>query len=294
MNNSTIINYKNRHEQILHNIIDSTYIPAPILKEAIAYSVFPGGKRIRPILVYLTGELLNTNQSALDIIAASIELIHSFSLVHDDLPAMDNDDYRRDKLSCHKAYDEATAILVGDGTQALAIDILLTKLPNFISMNQVVSVTHELLQASGPSGMVSGQSLDMSELNNSLIDEKKLQEIHLLKTGKLISACMNMVIQASNPSVDEIEALTEFGKHLGLLFQMQDDYLDRYSENNSLGKCRKSDIANHKITFANIYSKYKLKEVINLHFAKAIECLTIFGGKADNFNDLLGYIKARI
>lgn len=294
MNNSVISLYKNRHNQVLQNIIETTDIPAKRLKDAIYYSLFPGGKRLRPVLVYLCGELLDTNPDALDIIAASIELMHSFSLVHDDLPAMDNDDFRRNKLSCHCEFDEATAILVGDGMQALAIDILLTKLPNYLELTKVIAITHELLVACGASGMVSGQSLDMSELNNPNIDEKTLYEIHLLKTGKLIIACIQMTIKASNPTPSAIQALNEFAKNLGILFQMQDDYLDLYGANNSLGKNRSSDRENEKITFANIHDKNKLASLINEHITKAEQALTILGDKANNLLNLLAYLTKRL
>ncbi|MDF1757122.1 MAG: polyprenyl synthetase family protein [Legionellaceae bacterium] len=293
MNNPAIISYIARHEQVLYDLIKSAEIPAARLKEAILYSLFPGGKRLRPVLVYLSGELLDTNQNALDIIAASIELIHSFSLVHDDLPAMDDDDFRRDKPSCHKAFDEATAILVGDGIQALAIDILLTELPKYLPMDQVVAVTHELLHACGPAGMVSGQSLDMTELTNPDIDEESLSKIHSLKTGKLIIGCIKMAIKASQASPAAIKSLNDFAESLGLLFQMQDDYLDKYDESNTLGKCRSSDQANHKMTFANIYSKERLSSIIKNHIAKSQQSLEIFGDKAKNLQDLLSFLSAR-
>ena len=152
-------NYKERHERVLHDLIEQADIPAERIREAMIYTLFPGGKRMRPMLVYLCGELLEIDLKTLDIIAAAIELIHCYSLVHDDLPAMDDDDTRRNKPSCHRAFDEATAILVGDGMQALAIDILLQYLPQSLPAAQIIAITHELIKACGPSGMVSGQSL---------------------------------------------------------------------------------------------------------------------------------------
>ncbi|HBI21075.1 MAG TPA: geranyl transferase, partial [Legionella sp.] len=137
MTSETIENHRLRHETVLHDLLHSAHIPAPRLKEAMFYVLFPGGKRFRPLLVYLCGELIGVNQTCLDIIAAAIELIHCYSLVHDDLPAMDDDDQRRGKPSCHRAFDEATAILVGDGMQAMAIDILLTQLPHLLPLPQV-------------------------------------------------------------------------------------------------------------------------------------------------------------
>src|ERR1700742_665723 len=205
-----------QHELVLHRLVSETSIPAPRVKEAILYSLFPGGKRVRPTLVYLSGEILGANQTCLDLIAASIELTHCYSLIHDDLPAMDNDDLRRGKLSCHKAFDEATAILAGDGMQALAIEILLTHLPASINPTQVIEIVRELVVASGTAGMVSGQSLDLSELSKPGLSEAQLCTIHELKTGKLISACIKMVVAASEAFNLHAEALINYASYLGL------------------------------------------------------------------------------
>ena len=136
-----------RHEQCLRDLLTTTPIPAPAIRDAMLYALFPGGKRVRPLLVYLSGELLGVPLATLDVIAVAIELIHAYSLVHDDLPAMDDDDMRRGKPSCHRAFDEATAILVGDGLQALAIDLLLKQLPQTLPLPNVLDVTHELVKA---------------------------------------------------------------------------------------------------------------------------------------------------
>ncbi|ETO93704.1 polyprenyl synthetase family protein [Legionella oakridgensis] len=275
MSNQRMGEYLIRHEAILKNILNRLDIPAPRIQEAILYALFPGGKRLRPMLVYLCGKLVNVPLDSLDIIAVAIELTHCYSLVHDDLPSMDNDDFRRGKPSCHRAFDEATAILVGDGMQALAIEILLNFLPKMLSLRQVIAVTQELVKASGPAGMVSGQSLDLSELAKPHIDEAQLCEIHQLKTGKLISACINMVLAAGTPSPEMAEALRRFATHLGLVFQMQDDYLDRYG-NGKLGKGRASDAANQKITFATLYDKKELLSIIQNLYLQAHQELSLF------------------
>ena len=294
MNNNTIDHYRRHHEQVLIDLLNNTTIPAPRIRKAITYSLFPGGKRLRPILVYLCGEMLGVNLASLDIIAASIELTHCYSLVHDDLPAMDNDDFRRGKPSCHRAFDEATAILVGDGLQAWAIDILLTHLPHTLEMSQVIAITHELLQASGPSGMVSGQSLDLSELANPAISENALREVHQLKTGKLISACINMVLAASTPSPTVSNHLRQFANYLGLLYQMQDDYLDKYDNSNSLGKGRASDSENQKTTFATLYQKAELAQLIALQFQEAHAALIALPLKTDNLCDFINSLQQRL
>jgi farnesyl diphosphate synthase len=294
MNNTKIQSYLIRHESVLHDIVNCADIPATRIKDAMLYSLFPGGKRLRPMLVYLCGELLSVTLPTLDIIAASIELIHCYSLIHDDLPAMDNDDFRRGKPSCHRAFDEATAILVGDGMQALAIDILLTHLPKSLDLEQVLKISLELTKACGVSGMVSGQSLDLSELSKVEINEHQLTEIHTLKTSHLMQACINMTLLAANPSPPIITALQEFSKNLGLVFQMQDDYLDCYGDKDTLGKGRASDTINQKITFASLYEKNTLSARINQLFQLTLGALTPFENHADDLKALIRNLQHRI
>jgi farnesyl diphosphate synthase len=206
-------------------------------------------------------------------------------LIHDDLPAMDDDDFRRGKPSCHKAFDEATAILVGDGLQALAIELLLDKLPLTMSAQKTVVITKELVSANGFMGMISGQSLDLSELKNPNLSLDMLSFIHNLKTGKLIVACFNMAILASSDVGHiESEALKKFAYEIGLVFQMQDDYLDHYAPQSVLGKGASSDLLNEKVTFASLFSKDTLAEKINALYRDAIENLKPFGEQA---NDLI-------
>lgn len=275
-----ISKYINRHESYLKQVIADSSVPAVIIRSAIDYSLFPGGKRIRPILVYLTGSLLDVDLNILDAIAAAVELTHCYSLIHDDLPAMDNDDLRRGRPSCHKAFDEATAILAGDGMQALAIDVLLTYLPHLVQPDRVISITRELVQATGISGMVSGQSLDLSELAKSSIDDERLKEIHHLKTGRLILACIEMVLRIQSTPEAYQSALRTYANHIGLVFQMQDDYLDYHAPAEFLGKGRSSDLANKKTTFATLYTKDKLEMEISRHYQIALDALQIFGQKA--------------
>lgn len=286
--------YIQRHEQFLEQIINNSSVPAKQIHAAMCYALFPGGKRIRPVLVYLTGNLLDLDLQILDVIAAAVELTHCYSLIHDDLPAMDDDDLRRGKPSCHKAFDEATAILVGDGMQALAIELLLSHLSALLNPAQVIAITQELVKASGMSGMVSGQSLDLSELAKPSISEEQLQEIHHLKTGRLICACIEMVLAAS-PSLTEQSklALRTYAKHIGLVFQIQDDYLDRYAPTETLGKGRSSDLANHKITFATLYTQNKLEEEIKAHYQIAFNALNVFDHKAADLLDLTKKLQER-
>lgn len=289
-----IEHYLKRHEQFLELILNNTIIPAPRIREALHYSLFPGGKRIRPILVYLVGNLIEVDLDVLDVISAAIELTHCYSLIHDDLPAMDDDDLRRGKPSCHIAYDEATAILVGDGMQALAIEVLITRLSGLLSADKIVAVIAQLVAASGVSGMVSGQSLDLSEMLKTTISEKQLREIHHLKTGCLILSCIEMVLAAKN-SIDETKkiALRVYARHLGLVFQMQDDYLDYYASSEYLGKGRSSDKANNKNTFASLLNQQQLEDEIALHYHIAQESLALFDNKAQILLDLTKELQQR-
>lgn len=290
MNNLVHEKYTARLQNTLHDLLNSSDIPATRVKDAIEYVLFPGGKRLRPMLVYLCGELLDVNVSVLDIIASAIELIHCYSLIHDDLPAMDNDDLRRGIPTCHRAFDEATAILVGDGMQALAIEILLSRLPYYLSDSQVLKITHTLVHASGIYGMVSGQSLDLSELTNPALSETTLCQIHHLKTGRLIMACIEMVLIASQATPQPAAALREFSQRLGLVFQMQDDYLDCYGQ---LGKGRSSDHENHKITFASLYDQQSLANLIETHFQQALHALACFEANAMDLQQLVLSLQQR-
>ena len=292
MKNKTIHELTIHHEHVLRELLDNMDIPAPRIREAITYALLSGGKRLRPVLVYLCGNILELDQRSLDLIAAAIEFTHCYSLIHDDLPAMDDDNFRRGKPSCHRAFDEATAILAGDALQILAIDILASHLPVTLDMQQVIEVIRVLARASGPAGMISGQSLDLSELANSTISETKLREIHMLKTGALISSCINMVIAAKNPTPSVSEALRQFAHHLGIVFQMQDDYLDKYN-NRALGKGRASDEANLKTTFASLFKQDELSRLIDKHFEQAQDALNEFGPQADGLRDFMHQLQSR-
>ncbi len=299
MNNSLTNNFfihaLKRHESFLYAYTQSLEIPALKIKEAMEYALFSGGKRLRPLLVYACGDIVNVSEKILDIIAASIELIHCYSLIHDDLPAMDNDDYRRGKPTCHRQYDEATAILVGDALQSVAIELLLNQLPSLLPLNKTIAITKELLKASGPNGMISGQSLDLTELSKPTIKENELTEIHFLKTGKLMIASMNMVLAAGDPSQTFSKGLTTFAYHVGIAFQMQDDYLDKYGETrDKLGKKRASDTVNNKNTFATLYSEQKLIERINHHYQLAKEELQVLNQEDSYLHDLLEYMYQRM
>ena len=293
MSNQTLADYLSRHEKVLRDVLNSADIPAQRIKDGMIHSLFPGGKRFRPILVYLCGEIVGVSVPVLDAIAAAVELTHAYSLVHDDLPAMDNDDMRRGKPSCHRAFDEATAILVGDGLQAFALEILLSQLPPLLPASTVITITQTLIRASGISGMISGQSLDLSELTQRNLSEKRLASIHSLKTGCLIMACIDMVLAAREPSATTTIALREFAKKLGLVFQMQDDYLDCYGTHDPLGKGRSSDHENQKTTFATLYSQHALQTLIAQHFHDIDQVLIGMDQPVDHLRDVVQTLRHR-
>lgn len=282
MNSKTYENYIERVNNRLQHILDSMASPAGRFNEAMAYSLFPGGKRLRPMLCYLSGHMLGLKPEALDDIAASIELIHTYSLVHDDLPAMDDDDFRRGKPSVHRAYNEATAILVGDALNTLAFEWLLHALPASCSAETTLAVSKNLMQSSGHRGMIAGQYLDLMELNSPNLQIEELTRIHQLKTGCLIQSAIEIPSILKPLAEQEQQQLKRFATLLGLTFQMQDDYLDTYATPEALGKNRHSDCAQDKRTFAHFFDEATLYQLIDQNATAAITALKPFGALAES------------
>ena len=224
------------------------------ISEAIHYSVLNGGKRIRPQLVLLMAEALKVDVSpkTIDLMAASGELIHCYSLIHDDLPSMDDDDFRRGKLSCHKKFDEATAILAGDAIQPLALEVLTTIKDKKLESEQKLKIINLFAKACGPRGMVEGQSRDLAA-EGKKIQVRDLDEIHYLKTGKLIEACVESIciLKDGLSKKDKIAFLT-FAKKFGLAFQIKDDILDVLGDEKKIGKPLNSDSKQNKATYPSI------------------------------------------
>ncbi len=260
-----------RIEDFLKDLLSET--PCTRLQEAMRYAVLNGGKRLRPLLVYITGEALGANPSLLDAPAASVELMHCYSLVHDDLPAMDNDDLRRGKPTCHKAFDEALAILSGDALQSLAFQVLSDNQFNKVSISQQLKMLRILAEASGALGMVGGQALDMQTLGiNPSLDA--LCTMHQQKTGALITASVLLgAIAAGCQDPKQLLALETYSECIGLAFQVQDDILDTTSDTQTLGKTQGKDITQHKTTFPSLLGLEGAQQYAQALHQKAVDAI---------------------
>lgn len=262
-----------------------------ILFDAINYSVLDAGKRLRPSLTYAVGEALSVPLEMLDAPAAAIELIHCYSLVHDDLPAMDNDELRRGKPTTHIAFDEATAILVGDALQALAFE-LLAEAPYLTAMQRLAMI-RVLSRAAGANGMVAGQCRDM-QAEGKACSAQQLRELHQQKTGALIEAAVSLGgIASTKASSDLLHQLDVYAAHLGLAFQIQDDILDQTQSTEQMGKSQGSDVRNKKTTFVSLFGLEKAQQLATEHSQLAQNALAQTQIHADLLKDLCHYITQR-
>ena len=241
---------RRRVEDTMLRLLPDGASPAPRLAEAMTYAALGGGKRIRPILVYAACELAGGTAEQADVPAAAIELLHTYSLVHDDLPAMDDDDLRRGRATCHRAYDEATAILAGDTLHTLAFELLASA--GSFSASQRVAMIRTLCRAAGAEGMAAGQMQDMLA-EGQLLTLAALEEMHYLKTGRLITASLQLgLIASGRDDVSLASALDEYGDAIGLAFQVQDDILDVTGSAEILGKSSGADEKMGKSTFPGL------------------------------------------
>lgn len=275
-----------------------TWLPRPDIEpfrlhEAMRYSVLNGGKRMRPILVYAAGMAVDVPEAQLDAPACAIECIHAYSLIHDDLPAMDNDDLRRGKPTCHRAYDEATAILAGDALQALAIHTLCHGLDPSIPAEQRLAMIDLLAVSSGSRGMAGGQAMDLEAVGKSLT-EAQLENMHIHKTGALIRTSVLFGALSSVNSDAAVKAkLDHYAKCIGLAFQIHDDVLDETADTHTLGKTQGADRARNKPTYPAIIgldASVKLaQELVN----EAIDSLSGFNDNAGPLRELASYVIER-
>lgn len=263
------------------------------LDTAMRYAVMNGGKRVRPILVYAAGSAVNAPLANLDAPACAIELIHAYSLVHDDLPAMDNDDLRRGQPTCHRKFDEATAILAGDALQALAFEVLSRNTPARQATTQIAQLA-TLAQASGKLGMAGGQAIDLEAVGQQL-ELSALQHMHRLKTGALISAAVHMgALAAANTTPDQLKALARYSAALGLAFQIVDDILDVTADTKTLGKPQGSDAARHKPTYPALLGLEESRRRAEENLEIALSCLQNFDAqRSEGLRWIANYVLKR-
>ena len=282
---SLLGSYQKRINQTLEGLLPSD---DSILSEAMRYSVLNGGKRLRPILVYLSSELGEANRDSIDTLAGSIELIHCYSLIHDDLPSMDDDDLRRGNPTTHKKYDEATAILAGDALQPLAFE-LISNLDT--SDYNKITIVNCLANACGYSGMVGGQIKDIHSKEINTVQD--LDIMHSQKTGRLIQASLETSGILSGLDQKDIEALSKYGEKIGLAFQIQDDIIDIESPSSISGKDQGSDINQNKITYPSIVGLEESRTRARELASEAKEMLHLSHKNADNLHKLADYIVQR-
>lgn len=270
----------------LEDILD-TYQNSKV-KEAMKYSLNAGGKRIRPLLMLQVIRSYDQDWKPFLDAACAIEMIHTYSLIHDDLPGMDNDDLRRGKPTCHRQFDEATAILAGDGLLNEAVNVILKANYNSELKIALLSI---LYQASGVNGMILGQALDI-EFENKKANRKELDLIHHHKTGDLISASMQMGALVAN--VDDLETFKEIGYKIGLAFQIQDDILDVVGNSELLGKNVGSDIENNKSTYVTLMGVAKSQEIADCYFNEAITLINKLKINHELILEVLEKLKRRV
>ena len=272
-------------------------LPAPDeipcrLHEAMRYAVLSGGKRVRPLLVYSTGECLRLDPDKLDAPATAIELIHAFSLVHDDLPAMDDDDLRRGQPTVHRQFDEATAILAADALQPLAFQVIASAAA--LDDREKAAIVRTVAEACGSLGMTGGQSIDLASEGQALT-ANELAEMHYLKTGALIRACiMSATCLANDLSPEKLAALDQFARDIGLAFQIRDDILDVAGETRVIGKRAGADQKLSKATWPALFGLEEARRRCDELLGSGTAPLTVFGADAEPLNLLAAYIVERV
>lgn len=280
--------YQQRVDTALERWLPPSDVNPMCLHQAMRYAVLAPGKRVRPILVYATAAALGIDLERVDGAASAVEIIHAYSLIHDDLPAMDDDDLRRGRPTCHRKFDEATAIFAGDALQALAFYIIShdpKMTPDSASRLQMIE---KLSLFSGSRGMAGGQAIDLAAVGKSL-NVAELETMHIHKTGALICTCIQLAALSTDQlSTQQQQALDSYAKSIGLSFQVQDDILDVTGDTATLGKAQGADSARNKPTYPSIIGLEASQEKTRELHRKALKALSIFGEEAD----ILRYISA--
>lgn len=282
---------RERAEKALEEALPAAQAHPQRLHEAMRYAVLGGGKRMRPTLVYAAGQALGYTGSALDSPAAAVEMVHAYSLVHDDLPAMDDDDWRRGQPTCHRAYDEPTAILVGDSLHTQAFETLSrANQTDPLDAQARINMVATLARAIGSRGMAGGQAIDLSAVGRKL-DIAELEDMHIHKTGALIRASVQLGMLASgySPTSSEAHNLDRYAKCVGLAFQIHDDVLDVSGDLDTLGKSSGADAARDKPTYPALLGLRESRELAERLASDAIEAVGEFDHGADILRGLAAY-----
>jgi farnesyl diphosphate synthase len=284
--------HQNRFEDVLRHLLPSAEVAPHRLHAAMRYSVLDGGKRVRPLLAFAAGELVGAEVARVNIAAASVELIHAYSLVHDDMPCMDDDVLRRGKPTCHVEYDEATALLVGDALQSLAFQLLAEHSLSDNSSLQLQMVKL-LAAASGSRGMAGGQAIDLDSVGKQL-NLPELEFMHIHKTGALIRAAVLLGAYCGSPlDSTRQNILDHFGKCVGLAFQVVDDVLDSEADTATLGKTAGKDADHDKPTYVTLLGVQAAKKMASELHAEALDALAGFGAEARRLRELADFIVLR-
>ena len=280
-------------ERALDHWLPAASVHPTRLHEAMRYAVLGGGKRVRPVLVYATGAALGISADSLNGPACAVELIHAYSLIHDDLPAMDNDDLRRGKPTCHRAFDEATAILAGDALQSLAFYILTHDPAMRVETPSRLDMVETLALAAGSRGMVGGQAIDLAAMGRTL-DIAELEDMHIHKTGALIRAAVKLAaLSAPQPEARTLQQLDHYAKCVGLAFQIRDDILDVEGDAALLGKRQGADMALNKPTYAALLGLAEAKNRARQLHEESLASLESLDERADPLRGLSHYVVDR-
>lgn len=284
--------YRRRVDERLERVLGHSEAMPERLEEAMAYAVLGSGKRIRPLLAYASAEACDVEPGRVDTIAASVELVHAYSLVHDDLPSMDDDDLRRGRPTTHRQFDEGTAILAGDALQALAFEILCSDPSLSEAPAAQIKVIGWLARAIGPAGMVGGQALDLAAEGRTL-GEHELENIHRRKTGQLIRAAIMMPSELGPLDEESRRRLDVFASDIGLVFQIRDDLLEVEQSTETLGKNAGSDSDNDKSTYPSVLGAQGARERADAIYARAVDSLDSMGRASDGLAWLSDFILTR-
>ncbi len=264
--------------------------PQSLIYDAMDYSLFAGGKRLRPVIMLMVCDMLSGDEREVMPFACAMEMIHTYSLIHDDLPSMDNDDYRRGKLTNHKVYGEAIAILAGDALLNKAFETVTSA--HYKNTGSAMRAMEVLCKSSGTEGMIGGQTVDI-ESEGKKISPEELLYLHSLKTGAIIRSSGVIGAIMSGADDEQIDAVDAYCKNLGIAFQIQDDILDVLGNEETLGKATGSDDANEKTTFVTLYGIEKSKEAVENYTNKACGALSMFGSAAEPLTALAHLLVGR-